>query len=163
MQILQCLFREVIKVCHLHRIHLQIQEQKKTVAQMLLKCQNTDRIPKYTSKEHKTLMYLINSQDKSIMWHEYFLCSNVQHKGKKKVDEYTWCTKPHSKQISRAPGIPFNTNIFPTCNSAAINKHKTYTFLLLRTYTLKPKQATFPTKNDATQPTLIRHIKQKKS
>jgi len=136
---------------------------RKTVAQVLLKCQNTDSIPKYTSKEHKTHMYLINSQDKSIMWQKYFLCTIVQHKGKKKADEYRWCTKPCSKEISGVPGIPFDTNVFPTCNSAAINKQKTYIFFLLRTYTLKPKQVTFPTKNDATQPTLIRHIKQKKS
>lgn len=78
----------VIKACHLHWIHLQIQEQEKRVALVLLKCQNTDSIPKYTSKEHKTHMYLINSQDKSIMWQKYFLCTNVQHKGKKNVDEY---------------------------------------------------------------------------
>jgi len=64
---------------------------------------------------------------------------------------------------SGAPGIPFNTNVFSTCSSAEINKHKTYIFLLLWSYTLKPKQATFSTKNDAIQPTLIRHIMQKKS
>lgn len=65
-------------------------------------------------------MHLINSQDKSIMWQKYFLCTNVQHKVKKKADEYKWCIKPHSKEISGAPEIPFNTNVFPTCSSAAI-------------------------------------------
>jgi hypothetical protein len=72
---------------------------RKTVALVLLKCQNTDSIPKYTSKEHKTHMYLINSQDKSIMWQKHFLCTNIKQKGKKKVDEYRWCIKPRSKEI----------------------------------------------------------------
>jgi hypothetical protein len=77
------------------------------------------------------------------------------------MDEKRWCIIAHSKETSGAPGILFNTNVLSTCNSTAIHKHTTYIFLLVQCYTPKPTQATFSIKNDATQATLTRHIKQK--